>query len=372
MHTTDETAVAEIAVEIAEAILDHELTACWSYDADTDRLTPLAATEAVWAMLDDADLDGLPALGPDSFEMEVFEAGEPVLVEDYQTAVEVHADTPLGTVLMLPINGYGVLHVGATERREVTAEEQSLLEIFARHLAEAFERTVRERDLEAQNERLETFAATVAHDLRNPLGVAQGRLELAMEGEDSHLQAVAEAHDRMEALIEDLLTLARQGRAVVDPEPVALGTVIEDALATLPSDRLTVALDGSDVQFIADRSRLCELLENLLANAAEHAGGSAPAADAAMPAGENDSAEVAVRIGWLADASGFYVADDGPGIPPAEREQVFDAGYSTMSADTGLGLSIVEQICEGHNWDIRITESELGGARFEVTNVEPV
>jgi PAS domain S-box-containing protein len=370
MHTTDETEVAGIAIEIAEEILDHRMTACWAYDEDAHELTPLAATDGVREMLDDAGLGALPPLGPDSYEMEVFEAGEPVLVEDYQQSVAGEADTPLRTVLMLPIDGHGVLHVGSTERREVTDEEQSLLEIFARHLAEAFERTEREgaleaqrTELETQNERLETFAAAVAHDLRNPLGVAQGHLELAMgeEREDPHLQTVAEAHDRMEQLIEELLTLARQGQTVVEPAPVALDAVAENALDNVSSTGVTLRLaEGAAVRLLADRSRLCELFENLLDNAVEHA--------VAAGGDDADEAAVEVRVGRLAD--GFYVADDGPGVPEAERDRVFDTGYTTADDGTGFGLSIVEQICDGHGWDVAVAESAAGGARFEITGVE--
>jgi signal transduction histidine kinase len=67
---------------------------------------------------------------------------------------------------------------------------------------------------------------------------------------------------------------------------------------------------------------------------------------------------------------GFYVADTGPGIPESDREKVFEAGYSTADEETGFGLRIVKQVCVAHGWEITTTESELGGARFEITDVE--
>jgi signal transduction histidine kinase len=66
---------------------------------------------------------------------------------------------------------------------------------------------------------------------------------------------------------------------------------------------------------------------------------------------------------------GFYVADDGPGIPEAERERIFEAGYSTADEGTGFGLRIVEQVVDAHGWEVTVTESEQGGARFDVTGV---
>jgi signal transduction histidine kinase len=69
---------------------------------------------------------------------------------------------------------------------------------------------------------------------------------------------------------------------------------------------------------------------------------------------------------------GFYVADTGPGIPESERADIFEAGYSTNDGGTGFGLRIVEQIAGAHGWEITVTESEQGGARFEFTGVERV
>ena len=72
------------------------------------------------------------------------------------------------------------------------------------------------------------------------------------------------------------------------------------------------------------------------------------------------------------DDEGFYVADDGPGIPREQRTDVFESGYSTVSDGTGFGLAIVQEVVEAHGWSIRVTESTAGGARFEVTGVDVV
>ena len=68
--------------------------------------------------------------------------------------------------------------------------------------------------------------------------------------------------------------------------------------------------------------------------------------------------------------AGFYVEDDGPGIPADEREAIFDAGYSTRADGTGFGLSIVQRVVEAHEWEIAVTDGNEGGARFEITGVE--
>ena len=75
-----------------------------------------------------------------------------------------------------------------------------------------------------------------------------------------------------------------------------------------------------------------------------------------------------VTVGELAD--GFYVADDGPGIPEADRGDVFDAGYSTAVEGTGFGLSIVKQVADAHGWTVSVGSGAEGGARFEFTGVD--
>ena len=79
---------------------------------------------------------------------------------------------------------------------------------------------------------------------------------------------------------------------------------------------------------------------------------------------ERSDGPVSVTVG--AFDGGFYVADDGPGIPPARRETVFDPGVTTAADGTGFGLAIVREIAEAHGWTVSVTESESGGARFEI------
>jgi signal transduction histidine kinase len=107
-----------------------------------------------------------------------------------------------------------------------------------------------------------------------------------------------------------------------------------------------------DLAFLADADRLQQLLENLFRNAVEHGG-----------------EEVTVQVGALDDASGFYVADNGVGIPEESQGKVFDSGYSSATDGTGFGLAIVKEIVDAHGWMIRVTENSEGGARFEITGI---
>jgi PAS domain S-box-containing protein len=246
---------------------------------------------------------------------------------------------------------------------------------------EATERRQRERELKRTNERLDEFASVVSHDLRNPLGVAEGRLQLAREECDSaHLDHVARAHDRMDALIEDLLALAREDGSSVETAPVDLAEVAEASWRNVRTD--DAALDTETAAVVhADRGRLQQLFENLFRNAVEHG-----SADSRTGSGDSvehgstgsrpqggDSAEqhgpgVRVTVGDL--DGGFYVEDDGPGIDPGDRERVFETGYSTSETGTGFGLAIVESVAQSHGWDVTVAEGSDGGARFEFTGVE--
>lgn len=205
----------------------------------------------------------------------------------------------------------------------------------------------RERELQNRNERLDQFASVVSHDLRNPLTILRSSLDLAAEtGEAEHIERCERAVDRMDSLVDDLLTIARHGDAPVETEPVSVEGVARDAWEAVSTPEATLS-EAEPGTIDADEERLRVLLENLLRNAVEHGG-----------------PDVTVTVG--ATGEGFFVADDGPGIPPEERADVFESGYSTADEGTGFGLSIVREIADAHGWEVGVAESESGGARFEV------
>ena len=231
---------------------------------------------------------------------------------------------------------------------------------------EVTERKERERELRRTNERLEAFSGIVSHDLRNPLGVADGRLALARQECDSdHLDHVAQAHDRMKTLIDDLLALAREADSAVDVAPVDLAALVGTGWKNVRTDGASL-VTRTEATIRADRSRLQRLFENLFRNAVEH-GSTGPRSRTREDDGTNADAAVVVTVGDLDD--GFYVEDDGPGIAPADRDRVFENGYSTNETGTGFGLSVVESVAGAHGWTVAVTRSDSGGARFEITGV---
>ncbi|MFB6126553.1 MAG: ATP-binding protein [Halolamina sp.] len=290
----------------------------------------------------------------ESIAWDVFESSELAKIDDVRRLESRrNPETPVASEMVVPLRDHGVLIVGSPRGSEFDANDFTLAEILGSNIATALDRVSRERELEDQNERLETFASVVSHDLKNPLSVAAGYTELAREEFDDseELARTADALDRMDALIEDLLTIARQEEAIEHTERVELDALARDAWETAKTGDATLEVADS-AELTVSRSRCRQLFENLFRNAVEH-GGEA----------------VTVTVGPL-DGAGFFVEDTGSGIPDDQRAEVFEHGYTTSDGGTGLGLAIVEEIAEAHGGSVAVTESEAGGARFEVEDID--
>lgn len=201
-----------------------------------------------------------------------------------------------------------------------------------------------EKELREATERLERFTAFVSNDLRNPINVAQGFLEHALAtGETTSLDRVGETLEHLENLVDELLTITRDEE--LEPRLVPFAPLVDRSWRSSPTAYLTLELAVPDDAYIlAVPGQLRHLLDNLYRNAAEHAG----------PA-------VTVKVGLT--RTGFYVEDDGDGIPPEKRDRLFD--YDDPEAETGIGLAMVNEIARVHGWRATVTESATGGARFE-------
>lgn len=225
-------------------------------------------------------------------------------------------------------------------------------------LRDVTERKRRERKLQRQNDRLDAFASIVSHDLRNPLSVAQGYLEMLEESEadEATVGEVQQSLDRMNEMIDDVLALAREGETAAETAPVPLPSAVQDAWSNVDTRdaELTVSLDQS---VLADEGRLLRLLENLFRNAVQHGG-----------------SDVALEVGPLEAPAegfvGFFVEDDGPGMPPNVREHVFESDFTTAEDGHGIGLWVVSEIADAHDWEAAATVGRDGGARFEFAGVE--
>ncbi|MDS0284245.1 histidine kinase N-terminal 7TM domain-containing protein [Haloarcula onubensis] len=209
------------------------------------------------------------------------------------------------------------------------------------------EQVEQRRELRQRNEQLDRFAGVVSHDLRNPLTVAAGKLELFRQTrEDDFLDDVDDSLARMERLISDVLTLTRTGASDIETEPVSVTAVADAAWSNVETGDSALTVD-TEWTLPAKRSLLMQLFENLFRNSVEH-----------------NPDPVTVTVGSLPD--GLFVEDDGVGIPEGERGDLFEAGVSGSDTGTGLGLMIVDQVATVHEWETTVTASADDGARFEV------
>lgn len=224
--------------------------------------------------------------------------------------------------------------------------ETDFISGFSREITD---RKYYEASLVEKNEQLEQFASRVAHDLRNPLNVADGNVDLAREDDDGpYLETTARALARMDDLIDDLLTLAKRGATIDELSPIGFESLVRSSTENLLFPDSTLEIVGSGT-IRCDPARTREALENLFRNALDH-GGEA----------------VTITVGVLEVRNGFYVEDDGPGIDPSDRETVFERGHTISEHGSGLGLAIVDRIVTAHGWEIEIAEGADGGARFEI------
>ena len=358
MAATSREAVAEIGVETVRDVLGLEANALHLYEESNNgegSLVPVAITDACREVVGDPPT----FCGPGSIAWRVYHRGEALAVDDVHEDPDIYnPDSPVRSELHLPVGDYGLLIACSSTPERFDQRDMALGKLLAGSIETALEQVEqtqqlreREQELTRQNERLKRFAGVVSHDLRNPLNVAQGRVELAREEtEITHLEDAAEALDRSQTLIDDLLTLAREGETTGEREPVALPDLLKASWATVETGEATLRV-GTDRTVSADESRLRQLFENLIRNAVEHGGET-----------------VTVTVGELED--GFYVEDDGPGVPETERERAFEPGHSTSENGTGFGLAIVRETTKAHGWAVRVTEGSAGGARFEVTGVD--
>lgn len=218
----------------------------------------------------------------------------------------------------------------------------------------------------------EEFVGNVSHELRTPLSLIKGYAETLLEGAKDNpevatrfLQTIDRNARRLDLLIQDLLTISalESGRIAMNPQPIALATVVERGFADLKSQadarKMTLVNQLPELTAHADETRVEQVLSNLLENAVKYGreGGT-------VIVGGRDVDNAKLEI---------FVRDDGPGIPVEARERVFERFYrvdkarSREQGGTGLGLAIVKHIVQAHGGRVWV-ESELGkGATFFFT-----
>jgi two-component system sensor histidine kinase HydH len=196
------------------------------------------------------------------------------------------------------------------------------------------------------------MSAVLAHEIRNPLASLKGHAQLLAEEVPEgkprgRVTRVVDEAVRLERLTNDLLAFARS--AEVKLAPVSPGEVLSGAVAAVGSDRIRLDTSRAPALFPLDGPRLQRALANLTENAI-------------------DASDQPVEAAVFQDGGAlvFTVRDHGPGVPPEDRERVFEAFVTGKSHGTGLGLAVARRIVELHGGRLTVEDAPGGGALFRV------
>ncbi len=290
--------------------------------------------------------------------------GGPIAVLFMAFATYLIAALTLRTVAALRHGAADISATGLAEKRLPVPGAQDEIHRLAVTLNQMLDR------IDSSTKRQRTFVGDAAHELRSPLASLRVQLEVTQRmGPDgdwpAFLDDVLQDVARLDRLVEDLLALARLDESVTQlpREPMRLDEVVAKALAGYRHSRVPVrVVDTVPIPMVGDPSALRRVVVNLVDNAVRHA-----------------RTEVSLSVGVGADgAAHLTVCDDGPGIPAAERERVFDRFYrieasrSRESGGTGLGLPIVRDLVRAHGGTVSVSARADGADGLEVDVVLPI
>lgn len=273
--------------------------------------------------------------------------------------VECRARTTDGSYCWVDARGNNHLDDPLLEGVMVTVRDITHQKQYEQKLARTTAR------LQRKNEQLERLAQIVSHDLQTPLSTAEkltgllradlGAVDPAVE---QSLEDLETTHQRLREFADHLPRLARESTGVGKATICDLQTIAEAAWSVVETGVLDLQIE-STCRLSGDPSRLQRVFENLFQNTVTHG----------VEAVDSDQSYTATTVRVGATDNGFYIADDGPGIRPEQRDELFEYGMSTGSG-SGFGLAIVRTITEAHGWTIGAVDSNTGGARFEVDTTQ--
>ncbi|MBI5388153.1 MAG: hypothetical protein HZA90_26100 [Verrucomicrobia bacterium] len=225
-------------------------------------------------------------------------------------------------------------------------------------------RLVRASEVTTHLKEMNLAAAGLAHETRNPLNIIRGLAQMISKQEEAPPEVrkksreIVDEADRVTAQLNEFINYSRPRE--VRRTPLALGQVVGEVVRALNCDleekniRLQVAKEAVTIE--ADEQLLRQALFNLLLNAIQ----------AVEPAGE---IEVFLQKSAPTEAT-LEIRDNGPGVPPERRKEIFKPYVTTNQKGTGLGLAVVQQIVLAHGWEIECLPNEPRGAVFRMSHLK--
>ncbi len=331
--------------------------------------------ETFQAVMRGGDVDHTDRVRPDPGGPveRTLDSGRPLLVtgEELATLASALADPAAEIVAPIRVRGevLGVLVAEHAEHGAITEADIPLFQRLADQMglviesARAFQRELELAERYQELDRLKTdFIAITSHELRTPLTAILGFAETLTSDDRSltptqveriHAGVLRQAR-RLRRLVEDLRTVSRldAGTLEIWARPTAVRDAVDAAVEATGTGRMVEVTGPRGAQVEADPDRLTQVLTNLIANAAEHGGGS-------------------IQVGWeRADGQiRIHVTDDGPGVSPEERDRIFDRfvkGGNPMEHQrgSGLGLAIARELTAAMGGDLRLDPDLTTGTRF--------
>jgi len=272
-----------------------------------------------------------------------------------------------GEIVMFVVVGAITGILADRERRLLTEQQEAARELEAAYqrLQDSLEQIRRADRLSAIGQ----LSAGLAHEIRNPLGSIRGAADLLLdELPDDHpsgefMDIIRKETARLQHLLDDLLSYARPSSPAF--AEVAIGSLVEHVFRLLGKEaernglRLESRIPADFPAVMADEGQLSQVFVNLVLNAIQSSGsGGMISVSAYEHSGNNSVHDDSIHI---------VIEDEGPGIPEADIELLFDPFHTTRDEGTGLGLSVVHSIMETHGGGISAANREDGGARFTMT-----
>lgn len=331
----------------------YQMVGIWIKEDEDDVLKPKSISDMANDIIGDEQPDYKKG---NSIYWVAYENNEIKIIDDVTENDNLNNDSTLiRSEAIVPMDDLGVINIASLERDAFTRKESELMKLWAESVKIALDRIEKIKDLEEsqkelikEKKRMSNFVSFVTHDVRNPLQIAKGNLDIVQsEVDNDRLDTVEDSLNRIETIISDIKVLTDQRRDELDLENVNIEDLVNDCWSNVKTEDTTL-INDVELQVQADDSKLANLFENLFKNAVSHGG-----------------PDVDIIVDNLKSSKGFYVEDTGGGIDEKIIDSLFESGVTTGDEGSGFGLKIVSEVVNIHDWRIDV-ENTFRGARFNI------